>query len=304
MNKSATTGRALLQAKRKIESSPDTIELAAESNGYASSKDKNRATNRDTNLDVDVLAEPDMEPDLVLSDQSQWHSLDPRIKPFVTPGEIASESLKMVQAKISTKFEDCFPKIIMVTSPQPGDGKTTISTALSANLARTKKDRVLLIDCDLRKPSVHKIFGLHPDRGLWEYLNTETMDLGPFLIETLFDKLTFLPAGRPDVGGAEQLASKKMQQLIEQLKNNVKIKHIILDATPAPFFPEVSCLASIVDAVLLVVRAGHTSKEMINEAIENIGREKIAGIIFNASSDKIRKYGYYSRYYSGEKAAA
>jgi len=223
-------------------------------------------------------------------------NMDERLKAFLNPSSMASECFKLLRAKILTLNKESRPRSIMITSPQPVDGKTTIATNLAINIAQGINEHVLLVDCDLRRPSVDKLLGIHAKQGLSEYLKQD-VSVASYLLKTPIEKLQLLPSGRPPSNPSELLASEKMQRLVEELKTRYEDRYVIYDATPAQFAAETTTLSSKIDAVLLVVRAGQTTHMMISEAIENIGRKKILGVVFNASYQPFHDYQMYYRYY-------
>jgi len=223
--------------------------------------------------------------------------IDSRLKLFLEQHSVAEEVFKMLRAKILTKNATSKPRSIMITSPQPMDGKTCVAANLAISIAQGINEYVVLVDCDLRRPSMHKLFGLKPREGIREYLEAGT-SVADYLIKTPFDKLTLLPSGKPPHNPSELLSSEKMHQLVQELKARYKDRYIIFDATPSQFSAEISFLTSMVDAVIVVVRAGKTTKQLLLDAIENIGKEKILGLVFNASTETLKEYGYYYKYYS------
>ena len=189
----------------------------------------------------------------------------------------------------------------MVTGAEPADGKTLVAANLAVSIAQGMNHYVLLVDCDLRRPSLHKSLGLQAKQGLREYLE-EGNSIAPYLIKTPVGKLTLLPAGKPSSSPSELLASDKMKLLVQELRQRYPDRFIILDSPPALFTAETSSLYSMMDGVLLVVRAGKTNKDPIIDVLANIGREKIVGVVFNASIEVQRDYrSYYKYYQSGKK---
>ena len=228
---------------------------------------------------------------------SSSDEMDPRILAFMEPGSLGGEALKLLRAKILARNSESRPRSIMVTSAQPMDGKTTIAVNLAINIALGINEHVLLVECDLRRPVLAKLLGLNEDeRGLCNYLEGET-SVAPYLKRTPVKKLTLLPAGKPPSNPAELLSSEKMKRLIEEVKNRYEDRYIILDSTPAHLLAETTSLVSMIDGVLLVVRSGKTPKDALIEAIDNLGREKILGVIFNNSDEAFKGYGYYYQYY-------
>ncbi len=241
-------------------------------------------------LDITATPEPVEESPLPLG------RVDPHLACFLEPGSQAMESFKMLRAKILTRNSKSRPRTIMVTSPQPMDGKTMVATNLAISIAVGINEYVLLVDCDLRRPSLNKVLGLNAYEGIREYLEKGS-SVGPYLVKTPLSKLTVLPGGKRSSNPSELLSSEKTRRLVEELKGRYEDRYIIFDATPAQFAPEIAFMASMVDGVLLVVRSGKTRRESVLEAIENIGRNKIVGVVFNGSSKNPEDYRYYYRYY-------
>jgi len=184
----------------------------------------------------------------------------------------------------------------MVTSPLPLDGKSMVAANLAISIAQGINEYVMLVDCDLRRPSIGGLLGLNVHEGIRDYLEDGT-SVAPYLVKAPVAKLTVLPAGKVAPNPSELLSSEKMRLFVEELKDRYEDRYIIFDATPAHFAAETTFLASMVDGVLLVVRSGKTARDSVLESIENIGREKNIGVVFNASNESPRGYGYYYRYY-------
>jgi capsular exopolysaccharide synthesis family protein len=188
----------------------------------------------------------------------------------------------------------------MVTSAEPLDGKSLTAANLAVSIATGINDYVLLVDCDLRRPSLHRLFNLDNRAGIQEYLEGET-SVAPFLTKTSLEKLTILPGYLPSTHPSELLCSNKMRDLVEELKTRYEDRFIIFDSPPGQFMAETSFLARMMDGVILVVRYGKTPAKRISETIENIGKERILGVVFNASLERQRDYRYYSRYYGSPR---
>lgn len=226
--------------------------------------------------------------------------LDPRLKLFIKPNAMPGELFKILRAKILTKNQGTRPRSIMVTSPEPMDGKSTVAVNLAVSIAQGINEYVVLVDGDLRRPYLNKMLGVLPEQGLSEYLEKGT-SIAPYLMSTAFEKLTLLPAGRPPTNPSELLSSDKMDSLGRELKTRYHDRYVIYDATPAQFAAETAFLAKMVDGVILVVRAGKTGKDLTLEAIKTIGREKILGMVFNAGPEPPSGYGYYYKYYHKDR---
>jgi exopolysaccharide/PEP-CTERM locus tyrosine autokinase len=225
---------------------------------------------------------------------------DPRLVCLTEPSSPAAECFKMLRSKLMVGNSGELRRAIMVTGIQPQDGKSFVSANLAVSIAHGIDTHVVLIDCDLRRPTLHKIFGVNSGNGLREYLE-EGKSIAPYLYRTPVQKLTLLPAGKTLSSPSELLSSEKMMLLVKELKGDNKDRFIILDSPPAHFTADTAVLFSMLDGVLLVVRSGKTPKEPLTDVVENIGRDKILGVVFNASNEVQRDYRYYYRYYQSGK---
>lgn len=235
---------------------------------------------------VEVLPPPDVD----------VSATDPRLVCLREPTSPAAESFRILRSKLLDSSLGEPRRVIMVTSAEPKDGKTLVAANLAVSIALGIDSYVLLVDCDLRRPALHRAFGLKGKRGLREYLESGT-SIGSYLLKTQVEKLTLLPAGRPLDSPSELLSSQKMRLLTEEIRDRYPDRFLILDTPPAQFFADAASLFQITDGVLLVVRSGKTSRELVQEMITNIGRERILGVVFNGSGEAQRSYKYYYQYY-------
>lgn len=198
------------------------------------------------------------------------------------------------------------PKSIMVTSALPQEGKSFVSANLAIALGRGVDQHSLVVDCDLRMPSLARTLGVKNDRGLVDYLR-DGADLPGLIKKTAVDKLSILPSGEPPVNPSELLGSEKMQELVEQLSSRYPDRFVIFDTPPLQVASESIVLSQIVDGVVLVVRQGIAGLPLIQRVIADIGRQKVLGVIFNGykgnfiTSRLIDKTHYYYGDYYGKK---
>jgi protein-tyrosine kinase len=222
---------------------------------------------------------------------------DPKMVVVTAPDSYESENFKLLRAQIMFAKDRKRPRTIMVTSATPGDGKTFVAANLAASIASGIDEHVLLVDCDLRRPDIHKMFGLSGAKGLHEHLANGT-DLETLLIKTKINKLTLLPAGYPPDNPSELLASGAMKSFLEEIRDRYDDRIIVLDTAPSQVLAEANILSNFVDGVIFVVRAEKTPKELISKAISALGKDKILGIVFNGYSQEQKSYGkYYRKYY-------
>ena len=168
-------------------------------------------------------------------------------------------------------------KVIMVTSASPGDGKTLTAINLSLILSESYGRKVLLIDADLRRPSIRDVSHMPNVLGLSDGLRAKTEQ--KLSVMQITKTLTLLPAGRPDPDPMSGLTSSRMRRLLDEAMT--RFDWVILDAPPVGTVVDASLLAGMVDASLLVVRAGHTRCPIASKAIEALGRDRILGIVLN-----------------------
>jgi capsular exopolysaccharide synthesis family protein len=156
----------------------------------------------------------------------------------------------------------------------------------------------LLIDCDLRKPDLHSIFGYGAGPGLSDYL-AERRSLGALLMKTGVEKLTLLPGGPIPANPSELASSERMSAMLEEVKERYQDRLIVIDSPPPGLAAETSFLARQVDGILLVVKYGKTPKEDVEDLMETVGSDKILGVVINYLDMPLsRRYGYgkYGRY--------
>jgi succinoglycan biosynthesis transport protein ExoP len=195
------------------------------------------------------------------------------------------------------------PKTILVTSSQPSEGKTTTAINTAITLAQTGA-RVLVVDCDLRRPRVHANFGVSNARGLTNYLSG-VRDLDS-LIQP-YDKLPnlhLLTSGPVPPNPAELLGSMEMRRLLDALGE--RFAHIVIDSPPAISFTDASILSTLVDGVMLVVHSGRSSRAIVRRAkqqLVDVGANIFGVVLNNVRLDSPDYYysGYYSSYYANQE---
>lgn len=181
-------------------------------------------------------------------------------------------------------------KTVMVTSASPGDGKTLTAINLALVLSESYRRRVLLIDADLRRPSIRNISSSAGECGLSEGLKARGD--GKLSVFRVTDTLTLLPAGRPDPDPMSGLTSARMRAILEEAA--ARFEWVVLDAPPLGTLADASLLGAMVDGALFVIRAAHTQSPAVQKAIDALGRERIVGVVLNGvhSSDRAA-YGAY-----------
>jgi len=217
------------------------------------------------------------------------------------PQSQMAESYRALRTSLLLSNLGAPPKVIMVTSALPQEGKTTTSINTAVVLAQ-KGVRVLLIDADLRRPSIHKTLGMGPHSGLSNVLTGSTT-LDQAIVRTaLLPNLFVLPAGTPPPNPAELLASPNMRDVLQQLREHYD--HVVIDTPPSLSVTDAVVLSPRADAVILVIRSGQTSKTALRRSRDILFQvnAKLVGVLLNAVDLSSPDYYYYYEYqgkYSG-----
>jgi receptor protein-tyrosine kinase/non-specific protein-tyrosine kinase len=193
-----------------------------------------------------------------------------------------------------------FLNTLMITSTMADEGKSITALNLAMTMAQEYDHTVLLVDADLRKPALHKYLGMKPELGLFDVL-TKGIDVGDVLVQTGIGKLVFLPSGDSLSNPVELFLSKKMKDLIYELKHRYTDRYIIFDAPPILPFAEVQSIAAIMDGIVFVVREGHAPLNAIKEAMSLLKNTKMLGVVYNdaqVSRDRQNYYYNYRNYYN------
>jgi len=223
--------------------------------------------------------------------------IDDDIIAYTNPDSLEAEQFKMLRTSILFPVSGKSPRTILVTSATPGEGKSFVSSNLAVSIARNINEHILLIDCDLRKPCIHKRFGYGQVQGLSEYL-TQDVSLPAIMLKTQIDKLTILPGGKIPDNPSELLSSDDMTKLLIEVKERYKDRIIILDSPPPQLTAETNVIARQVDGILIVVKYGGTNRELVARMTDKLGKDKVLGVVFNWFDAKFSSYyGYgYGKY--------
>jgi len=206
---------------------------------------------------------------------------------------MAEEYRKLKEAVVKMTKRERFDNLIAVTSATVGEGKSMTSVNLAACLAGEYDHTVLLIDADLRRPTVHRYLQLGSRKGLSDCLR-EGLDVGELLVKTDIGKLSVLPAGTPIANPVELFSSETMRNLFREMKTRYSDRYIIIDTPPVLPFAETRSIARLADGVILVVREGQPSLDQIEEALQALDT-KMLGIVYNGAQVQQRSsYYYYS----------
>jgi exopolysaccharide/PEP-CTERM locus tyrosine autokinase len=209
------------------------------------------------------------------------------------PSSVIAETFKVIRTLLLMKIKEKGVKTVLVTSSLPLEGKSFVSANLAVSMALDFDKYVLLVDADVKRPTLHEIFKTASKLGLTDYLMNGHHNLVDIIQTEILAKLSFIPAGSFHDSSSELLASQKMKQLMREVKERYDDRYIIFDSPPAEI-SETLALANIVDGILLVVKAGGTAKKMVKKTVAVLGREKILGVVLNQCD--VTPKSYY-RYY-------
>jgi len=211
------------------------------------------------------------------------------------PQSQMAESYRALRTSLLLSSLGAPPRVILVTSALPQEGKTTTSINTSIVLAQ-KGVRVLLIDADLRRPGVHKTLGMGPRSGLSNVLTGSANLQQTITRSPLLPNLFVLPAGTPPPNPAELLASANMANLIAELRD--QFDHIIIDTPPTLSVTDAVVLATRADSVVLVIRSGQTTKGALRRSRDILMQvnAKVTGVLLNAVDLTSPDYYYYYEY--------
>jgi len=221
---------------------------------------------------------------------------NPYIISITQPDSPIAEEYRKLKSMVIRDTKTDFLNTVMLSSAIEGEGKTLTAINLAVSMAHELDHTVLLIDADLRRPSVHEYFGMKPEFGLSDYLARD-IDVTEILIKTGIGNLVIIPAGSRYKNPVELLSSGKMKSLLEELKHRYMDRYVIIDTPPLLPFAESITIASYVDGIIFVIKEGHAQLKAIKEALNLVKNTNILGVVFNSVSDVNLDGHYYYRYH-------
>lgn len=210
----------------------------------------------------------------------------------------AEEYRKLKAVLVKMTYGDPFRNTMMVTSAIPGEGKSVTSLNLAISLAQEYDHTVLLIDADLRRPTVHRYLNLERKTGLSDCL-LEEAQLADAIIPTGIGRLSVITAGKEVGNPGELFSSHRMKSMLDEIKHRYSDRYIIFDAPPLLPFAETRSLAHIVDGVVFVIKEEQATQTNIRDAVETLKGTNILGVVYNDASiahnvDRYHAYRYQS----------
>lgn len=211
--------------------------------------------------------------------------------------DTVGEDYKLIRTQIVQRTKAENKNLLMVTGPLPGEGKTLTATNLAISLAQEMDKTVLLVDADLRRPSVHEYLGLPRTPGLADYL-TDGRNLSELLVHPEgFTNFVVLPGGRPIREAAEFISSPLMAELVKELKRFYPDRYVLFDLPPMLCFTDALAFAPLVDGIVLVMERGKTPRGDIQRCLRLLEEFPVLGLVLNKVERKGEGYYYNSDYY-------
>jgi protein-tyrosine kinase len=219
-------------------------------------------------------------------------SLDTRLVAAHAPQSLAAEQYRSLRTRIKNAERARAMRSLIVTSPNKGDGKSLTAANLALTMAQEFQQRVLLVDADLRRPSIHRLFGIGDGPGLTDVLiGGATLD--DALVSIPQHHLAVLPAGVLPSHPAELLGSTAMRRTFDALRG--RYDRVIVDMPPVAPLADVSIALGMIDGLLMIVRAGVTPKPAIERALSGLDTAKVLGLVLNDAGEGGASYrdGYH-----------
>lgn len=229
---------------------------------------------------------------------------------FVTPDNI--ETVKAEEYRVIKRpiLRNAFGKaaipvergnLVMISSSLPKEGKTYTALNLAMLMAVERDTTVLLVDCDVVNPSLSRILGVQEFAGMTDLLLDKNTHLSDVILNTNIPKLRVLPSGLPNPRSTELLSSERMAELTNELSQRYPDRIIIFDSPPLLLANQAAVLSQLMGQIVIVVEAGNTPQNVIEESIRLLDDEKVIGLVLNKTSKPAGK-NYYGAYYSSSSS--
>lgn len=238
--------------------------------------------------------------DAIETEPKQTHSVSVTISPslrlvsFSDPKCLGAEKFRALATRLGHIRRQRKLKSLMITSAGMGEGKSLVAANLAVTLARNANTKVLLIDGDLRRPSVGSMFGLNKVKGLVDWWAHNEEQLDQYLVQLSNMALWFLSAGTTPDGSAELLQSERLEGAMALLR--AQYDWIVVDSTPMSPVIDANLWTRLVDGTLLVVREGVTPVRALKSGLENLDSPKLIGVVLNDASELAEEYDVYPYY--------
>lgn len=258
---------------------------------------QDNAEGRSTRIKRDTLPTASLSPSALRTSLKEIHYVHTRTVPvnlewlrsqrILTGSEDpVGEDYKLLRTQILQRVRADNKNLIMITGPREGEGKTLTAINLAISLSQEVDKTVLLVDADLRRPTIHEYFGLPPGPGLLDYL-TGSYTLSEILVHPEgFYKFVILPGSCSVPEAAEIISSPMMAGLVDELKHFYSDRYVIFDLPPLLYFSDALAFAPLMDGIILVAEKNRTSRVDIKRCIEMLKDYPLLGIIMNKDEVK------------------
>ncbi|MFN3231953.1 MAG: XrtA-associated tyrosine autokinase [Alphaproteobacteria bacterium] len=229
---------------------------------------------------------------------------------FIVPDDAptrVAEEFRIIKRQVLRRAQKSSPdriengNLILVSSTQPGEGKTFCALNLALSVASERDHTVLLVDADVARPQLLSAMGLEADKGLIDVIVDDRVDISDCLLRTNIENLTILPAGRPHPGSTELLASERTSALIQELSQRYDDRIVIFDSSPVLASSAPGVLAQRLGQIVFVVEADRTRESQLVEALTLVSECRHINLVLNKSrfmGGKVRFGSYYEYYQS------
>ena len=202
-----------------------------------------------------------------------------------------SYSFDSLRTQILQKMEENNWRTIAVVSPTPQSGKTLVSINLAISIAHQPQKTAILVDFDLRRPKVAAYLGIHTEKSMNDYLQDKA-PLKDIMVNPGIDRLVIAPTMKPVSNSAETLSSKKVTNLIAELRDRYDSRIVIFDCPPVLNSDDAMVLLPQVDCILLVIGNGMSTQSEIEETLHHLPKENLLGVVFNKAEIESKTYYY------------
>ena len=206
------------------------------------------------------------------------------------PTDPRATKFQILRTKVLQQMRKKNWNALAISAPTPGAGKTLVAANLAASVALEGNQSVLLVDMDLRNPSVHRYFGFKAESGIHDCLDG-TVSIDQALVNPGIDRLVVLPGRRGVLNSSEQISTPYVQSLVKELKNRYQSRLVIFDLPPVLVSDDVLVFLPYVDASLLVVESGKNNNNDVEESLRVIGDNPLIGTVLN-KVEKTENYIY------------
>ncbi|HEB55497.1 MAG TPA: exopolysaccharide biosynthesis protein [Gammaproteobacteria bacterium] len=208
------------------------------------------------------------------------------------PNEPNSSQFRILRTQVIQELRENGWNSVAITAAHSDAGKSLIAANLAVSLSLMTNITVLLVDLDLRKPSIHRYFDLDVEKGIFEHL-TQGIPLENILINPGFERLVILPGSEPTNSSSELLASREAVDMLDEIKNRYESRVILYDLPPLLGIDDAMVILPHIDSSLLVVEANKTTEVELNQSLQVLEDHPLIGIVFNKADQlDVLQYGY------------